>query len=39
MASLLTGRPEEDRDFTERPKESTNLEHWGLLEIEPSTKE
>jgi hypothetical protein len=29
----------EDRDFTGRPTESTNLNHWGFPEIEPPTKE
>ena len=31
--------PEEDRDSTGRPTESTNLDLWGLPETEPLTKE
>jgi hypothetical protein len=34
-----TERSEEDRDSTERPTESTNLDPWGLPETEPPTKE
>ena len=34
-------RPEEDRDSTERPTESTNLDPWGFMDpgTEPPTKE
>lgn len=31
--------PEEDRYSTERPTDSTNLDHWVLSETEPPTKE
>jgi hypothetical protein len=31
--------PEGDRNSRGRPTESTNLDTWGLLEIEPSIKE
>ena len=31
--------PEEDRDSTGRPTESTNLDLWGLPESESLTKE
>ena len=31
--------PKEDRDSIERPKESTNLDPWGVPETEPPTKE
>ena len=34
-----TEGPEEDRDSTERRTKSTNLDPWGLPEIEPPTKE
>jgi hypothetical protein len=34
-----TERPEDDRDFTEKPTESTNLDPWGLPETESPTKE
>lgn len=30
--------PEEDRNSTERPAESTNMDHWGLPETEPPTQ-
>ena len=30
---------EEDRDSTERPTESTDLDPWGLQETESQTKE
>jgi hypothetical protein len=32
-------RPEEKRDSTGRPTESTNLYSWGLLKTESPTKE
>ena len=34
-----TEGPKEDRDSTERPIESNNLDPWGLPETEPPTKE
>jgi hypothetical protein len=33
-----TEGPEEVRDFTGRPTESTNLDTWGLPETEPPTR-
>ena len=30
---------EQDRDYIQNPTESTNLDPWGLPEIEPPTKE
>jgi hypothetical protein len=30
---------DKDREFTERPTKSTNLNPWGLPETEPLTKE
>jgi hypothetical protein len=31
--------PEQDRNSTGRPTESTNMDPWGISEAEPPTKE